>query len=381
MARPRQAVLARNTWRRPKSQGANRLRKAIKNAFLAAIRRIGAFELVARSRWRTSRLLVLGFHGVSLQDEHEWSPGIYLSPDAFVRRMTLLKDGGYSVLPLAEALAGLRAGTLPQRSVVLTFDDGHYDFHDVTYPILERFDFPSTVYLTTYYSERNLPVFDLIVSYLLWKRRDLREIRMEWGGETIVLDNRTSASRAASVPYLRDWTARRELSGAQKDGFAEALAEAVGVDYRRIRARRLLHLLNREEVGRLHRQGVDFQLHTHTHRVPLHESSFKAQLRRNAACIEDVTGTVPRHFCYPSGEWDARFFPWLAELGVESAVTTELGLADARSHPYRLPRLLDHGGIEPVEFEAWIAGAGQFLAKRRPRAAQAVSARGYPVAL
>ena len=53
----------------------------------------------------------------------------------------------------------------------ITFDDGTYDFYKQAYPIVKRYGFPVTVYQTTYYSDRGLPVFNLICSYLLWKRR------------------------------------------------------------------------------------------------------------------------------------------------------------------------------------------------------------------
>ena len=40
-------------------------------------------------------------------------------------------------------------GTLPDRAVVLTFDDGYADFHSRAMPLLDRYGFTATVFVTT----------------------------------------------------------------------------------------------------------------------------------------------------------------------------------------------------------------------------------------
>ena len=44
--------------------------------------RAGVFRAVRDSRWRMSRLLILAYHGISLGDEHEWSPELYIPREA-----------------------------------------------------------------------------------------------------------------------------------------------------------------------------------------------------------------------------------------------------------------------------------------------------------
>src|SRR6185295_3597272 len=119
-------------------------------------------------------LLILGYHGVAIDDEHLWSPDLYLTPEHFRSRMQALKDHGCNILPLNEALQRLQTGTLPKCSVVLTFDDGASDFYHRVFPILREFGWPSTVYLTSYYCDYNRPVFDVMCSYLLWKGRSTK---------------------------------------------------------------------------------------------------------------------------------------------------------------------------------------------------------------
>src|SRR5437868_5337549 len=100
--------------------------KQIKRACLMAGKFCGVFGLASRSSRRKSRLLVIGYHGVSLADEHHWNPALFLSPENFRARMGTLKSWGCHVLDLDEALDLLYRGSLPERAVVLTFDDGTY---------------------------------------------------------------------------------------------------------------------------------------------------------------------------------------------------------------------------------------------------------------
>src|SRR5450755_1299743 len=115
--------------------------KTAKQILLRAARAGGLFRRSTAGRWRNQRLLILCYHGISFNDEHLWNPGLYVDPALFRSRMQLLRDADCNILPLDEALVRLENGTLPPRSVVLTFDDGSYDSYALACPILREFQF------------------------------------------------------------------------------------------------------------------------------------------------------------------------------------------------------------------------------------------------
>ena len=85
------------------------MRKQIRRATLHLLRNTGVFRLLRESEWRRQRLLILCYHGISLEDEHQWRPGLYMEPRTLEQRLGILRAGGYNVLPLGEALQRLYA--------------------------------------------------------------------------------------------------------------------------------------------------------------------------------------------------------------------------------------------------------------------------------
>src|ERR1041385_474173 len=154
--------------------------KKFKQATLRSLKTAGVSSIVYNSRWRRERLLILAYHGISTHDEHLWDDSMFMPAEMFRRRLQLIEKSGCSVLPLNEAIERLFKNDLPERSVAITFDDGGQDFAGAAFPLIEEFDFPVTVYLSTFYSEFNRPVFDVMCAYLIWKGRaqvlDLRQV-------------------------------------------------------------------------------------------------------------------------------------------------------------------------------------------------------------
>jgi peptidoglycan/xylan/chitin deacetylase (PgdA/CDA1 family) len=302
---------------------------------------------------------------VSLQDEHEWAPELFVTP-AFLRwRFEILRDGKYVVLPLGEAVRSLRRGTLPPRSVVLTFDDGFHNFFAAAAPLLEEFGYPATNYLSTYYCVHQRPIPLLTLRYLLW-RAGLRVLAPgvlpEQEGSVDLQDPQQREKLAANL-----FNVAQVLSGdpeAQQAWLGE-VATRLGIDWDKFVRSRLLHLMNAAEVADIACRGHEVQLHTHRHRTPREKAAFCDEVLENRRILEKYTGRPAIHFCYPSGDVDPVFLSWLRELGVETATTTAVaGLANAEHNPLLLPRYTDTMAQSEVWFESWLCGVGAILNRR-----------------
>lgn len=335
--------------------------KKLKRSLLKAARQTRLTSLVGSSRWRKNRLLILGYHGISIDDEHEWNPALYLSQELFSKRLMALRS--CNVLSLEEGLKRLGTGTLPERAVAITFDDGTYDFLARAYPVLKKFQYPVTVYQTTYYSPYNRPVFNGICSYILWKGRDKRRIDgQEFTGAEGECDLSEKASRLKIAAQIFQFS--QPMSVEEKDELAQRLATKLDVDFQSILDKRIIHLMRPEEIAQLHKSGVDIQLHTHRHRNPRDRNLFLREIADNQDFLRQTGQPSARHFCYPNGNYDLQLVPWLRECGIQSAVTCDIGLATARAERLLLPRLVDTSYLSAIEFEGWLSGISAFFPRR-----------------
>lgn len=72
-----------------------------------------------------------------------------IAPATFAMQMRVLAESSVAVLTLDEWLVARKAGQLPLRSAVITFDDGFQDFVESAWPVMSRHGFRPIVYLPT----------------------------------------------------------------------------------------------------------------------------------------------------------------------------------------------------------------------------------------
>lgn len=87
---------------------------------------------------------ILMYHSVSAS-----GGATAIAPGVFAMQMRALAESGLPVLSLDDWAEAHRAGRLPERSVVITFDDGFQDFADAAWPVMRALGFRPIVYLPT----------------------------------------------------------------------------------------------------------------------------------------------------------------------------------------------------------------------------------------
>ena len=326
--------------------------------------RSGTVSLMRDSEWRKNRVAILCYHSFSSSDEHLWDGSLYMQPEALEERFRFLKEQRYRVLALSDALERLQNGTLPERSVALTFDDGTRDFGNIVVPLLEKYDFPATVYLTTWYSLQPRPVFQGFTKYLLWKGQTAYR-----GGPLWQLpgpfDLTTADGRHQATQALRIEIGRQGLTLEERDRVQRSISEELGLNYDAVRDATNFIVMPPAQVSEVSRHPlVSVELHTHRHRTPLDEKLFRTEIVENRRLIEEMTQQTAGHFCYPSGVFDEQFLPWLRQLEVKSATTGEAGLASRESNPLLLPRIVDTSFLSAERFAVWLSGTGHFTRRR-----------------
>jgi peptidoglycan/xylan/chitin deacetylase (PgdA/CDA1 family) len=97
----------------------------------------------------TGSVPVLMYHAVAAAP----SPATHrlsVHPAAFEAQLDFLGENGFTPMTFCGLARALRhGGELPERPVVLTFDDGYADFHREALPRLQARGWPATVFVTT----------------------------------------------------------------------------------------------------------------------------------------------------------------------------------------------------------------------------------------
>jgi peptidoglycan/xylan/chitin deacetylase (PgdA/CDA1 family) len=105
-------------------------------------------------------------------------PSTNISMETFKEHLQFLKENNYRVITLGEAAELLDSpGEIPQKTAVLTVDDGYKSFITHAVPLLEQYGYKATIFVCTKYVGRS--------GYLSWSDiRSLRKKGYEFGNHS-----------------------------------------------------------------------------------------------------------------------------------------------------------------------------------------------------
>ena len=108
---------------------------------------MGSFR---NTKSRGRALAILSFHKIGEPSHGEYPTWNYIPEGTFLGYLRHLIEDGWQVIDLATFLRGiLKPDTLPDRSALLTFDDGYRSILTVALPSLLRFRYPAVLFVPT----------------------------------------------------------------------------------------------------------------------------------------------------------------------------------------------------------------------------------------
>lgn len=301
------------------------------------------------------------------QERDGFAPNIELavSVEEFDRQLALLARE-YRPISVPEAVEALARGVLPERSVLITFDDGYRDNLAHALPVLRKHGVPATFYLTTGMIDQAIVPWWYELGTIL---SAADRIRLNSGKLKIELSLTDTVSRCAAFNRL-GVILKREAPDGQKELMellrAQACRETPGPD---------CEFLSWAEVHELARDPlVTIGAHTRNHFVltSLSEPRLREELLESRERLERELGRAVEHLAYPYGapqDASEREFRVAAQLGFRSAFTTRPGhLHSAHRHRlHSLPRIFV-GYYDTIENLQWkLSGFSAGLRQLRGR--------------
>lgn len=92
-----------------------------------------------------TKVVILNYHKI---DKMKISLSVY--PEDFDKQMAYLKEQGYHTITPDQLVDNLENDApLPEKPLLITFDDGYLDNYTNAYPILKKYEFTATIFVVT----------------------------------------------------------------------------------------------------------------------------------------------------------------------------------------------------------------------------------------
>ena len=229
---------------------------------------------------------VLCYHEVR-DDVRDYPDPYAVDSAALIRQFAWLRGNGYTPVSLEDIAAARRGGKpLPEKAVLLSFDDAYLSFYIRVYPLLRSFGYPA--------------VLGVVGGWI------------DNPGSATGLYGEKATVAAASFPT---WTQLREMA-------ASGLVEIASHSYDLHRG------VPANPQGNL-QPAATARIFDGATGGYEDDASWRARVRadlaRNSAVIERETGRRPRTIVWPYGSYNDELVAMAAELGMPVALTLEEG--------------------------------------------------------
>jgi peptidoglycan/xylan/chitin deacetylase (PgdA/CDA1 family) len=303
--------------------------------------------------------LILLYHRVATLKCDPW--GLAVTPRRFAEHLEVLREHARPI-QLAELSRALDDGRLPDRSVVVTFDDGYADNLRNAKPLLERLGVPATVFIASGFIGREREFWwDELVTLLLEPGTLSERLQLRVNGRAYHWELGEAADYTVEdFRSHRGWRAWSKSQTPRHDLYTSLydLLRPLGEEERQRKlgevrkwrvdapARRPGHRpLSVGEIGRLQQGGlVEVGAHTVNHPLlsglPL--ASQRHEIGEGKVRLEQILGHGVSSFAYPYGkaqDYAAETVDIVRQAGFACACSTIASVVRRSSDPFQLPRV------------------------------------------
>lgn len=242
----------------------------------------------------------------------------------------------YKVLPLDEAVARLKAKSLPERACAITFDDGYADNRRVAMPILQRHGLPSTFFIATGFLNGGRMWNDTVIESVRLSPLPNLALHEELGaGFESVAISTTEEKRAAIDAIIGRI---KYLPVQERATLVDRIAAHAGAELP------CDLMMTSTEVRELRQGGMQIGAHTVSHPIlaRLGADEARTEIANSKEFLEGLLGERVGLFAYPNGkpgtDYVQESVAIVRALGFDAAVSTAWGAARSATDLFQIPR-------------------------------------------
>ncbi len=143
----------------------------VKRKFLSLVLSIVMILSLCSYKAPTKPIPILMYHSCKENYPVENS-SLYVTPEAFEQQIIDILEMGYTFVNFYEVLDYMNGtGTLPEKPIILTFDDGYLDNYVNVYPILQKYNAKATIFVvTSALNDEDVEYNEDEIQYMTWKQ-------------------------------------------------------------------------------------------------------------------------------------------------------------------------------------------------------------------
>jgi peptidoglycan/xylan/chitin deacetylase (PgdA/CDA1 family) len=263
-------------------------------------------------RRQPKRPIVLMYHSIFGGDRPNWGPWAYsVEQSVFCSHINRLAKE-VSIVPFSAVVDWVRGEeTIPDGAVALTFDDGYANFTTEALPILERYDVPATVFVSTALVDESAAPFEHRLAAAL---KSASSVELDIGGTTFK-EVITSESETIKM-YDQIRSATRFASSETREQVLMSL-DAPAVESNRVLSSQELRTIADHSLVTVGSHG-----HKHIPYIALSAEEQRGNAIESLTFLNDTLGRTPDHFSFPYGSYNQSSINRIKGIGFQSAVTT-----------------------------------------------------------
>ena len=302
------------------------------------------------------------------KNEKDFNPNLPLMVyvEHFEEQISYLSRN-FRCLDLKTAVTQLQEGRLEPGSVMVTFDDGYRDNLEVALPVLEKYEVPATIFVTTGFVDGTIDLWWHELACLL---NGITYLEYGQNGDRVQRSLRTPAEKMAAFNEMNS-----KLMGLSPEGQRQLLLSVRQAHPGSVSCRS--EMLDWESVLKLDRHPlITIGSHSQLHLVlsTLSDEALGNELNQSRKTLETKLGHAVDFFCYPFGsrrQAGLREYEAARAAGFLAAFTTCCGhiQPEHRNHLTSLPRIDIGYRDKLVDFRWKLSGLESFRHNRGRRLA------------
>ena len=311
-------------------------------------------------RLHRKRLLICCYHGLR-DDEDPGRHWLLLPRREFARQLRYLHSR-YRCVPIDQAIEELRSGALPANTACVTFDDGYRTNLTIGLPLLEQFEIPAAIYLTTGLIATDELLWNTELELAIWNTPegsiDLSELGLGVRSLEDAQSRREIATQACGVLKQRPYEERKRLTAQLHESLRSQSDSS---------QRDAFTLLSWSEVSEMEATGlIRFGGHTRYHDIlsRLDDQTVESEVETSIRDVVSRLESASRTFAYPNGtlaDFDERAREAVRDMGCTAALTSVAGLCGTETDLYSLPRVVVGAEMTFDEFRLSAAGVPDLI--------------------